>query len=691
MLAFLRVMDAVIGNVRVARKLALALSIPVLGVIALSVVAVWQQYGISREARDLEAVTGLSITMTDLVHELQKERGSSSIYLSGDRLEPDRRRVETIRAGSDTALGALMPQFATVQLHDRRLREAMDGARTALARLRDLRAGVDGQNLSAMETVKGYTGLIRVILDAAAQAPTVSTHPDQILAANAMFALSEAKERLGQQRAVGGGAFRKDRFPNDAHERFVELTGEHKALLTGIRTKLTADQSAFLDATLSGKAVEEVERMRRIGTASAYGAGNQGVDAGYWFDTITVVIDKLKTVESRLAADLMRLARHEADNATGRLIGVTGGVSALVAVMLLAAVLVVRSITGPIRRLNGAMTRMQNGDRDFPIDEAGRRDELGMMARSLDAFRQSLARADQSTAEQRRIQEERLRHAERVERLVTEFDTRVDSVSSRLADAASGLRGNAGRMNGIALDTREHIVAVAQASEQASANVQAVATASEQLTASISEIGRQMSGSTTMAERAVTDVRKASGIIANLNTAARQVGEIVGLIHSIAAQTNLLALNATIEAARAGEAGKGFAVVAGEVKALATQTARATDEITAKVVEIQHATGETVEAIKDIGDVVGRIEENIAAVAAAVEQQNAATAEIGRNAQQAATGTGAVSHSAAAVGSQAAEAGAMATDVLGMADDLKRHADGLRQDVTAFIGHIRAA
>jgi len=684
-------MEGLLGNIRVARKLALALSIPLIGVILLSSFAIWQQGAISRDAQNLESVARLSIAMTDLVHELQKERGSSSIFLGGAKTDQDRARMDAIRTGSDAKLESLRPQFASVSIDNPRLRAAMDGAKAALPRLTELRTAVNAQSLTSLEVVRGYTGLIRSLLDAAALAPIIASHPDQILTANALFAVSEAKERLGQQRAVGGGAFRKDRFPADAHERFVELTAANTGLLSGLKTKLTPEQTRFFDDTVTGKAVEEVERMRKIGTASAYGAGNQGVDAGVWFDTITVNIDLLKTVENRLAGDLLRLARQDADDAASRLAAVGAGLALLVAVMLTVALLVARNITAPIHRLSAAMARMQAGERDFAIDGAQRRDELGIMAASLDSFRLSLAEGDRLAAEQARVNAERLRHAERVEALVTRFDTSIDSVTAQLATAAGGMRGNADRMNRIAQDTEQHVLSVAQASEHASSNVQAVAAASEELTASISEIGRQMTGSTAMAEQAVADVRKASGIIAHLNDAARQVGEIVGLIQSIAGQTNLLALNATIEAARAGEAGKGFAVVASEVKALANQTAKATEEITGKVAEIQTATNDTVAAITDIGQVVGRIEENISAVAAAVEEQNAATAEIGRNAQQAAQGTDAVSHSSSAVGAQAIQTGDMAREVLTMADGLKRHADGLRQDVTRFIADIRGA
>ncbi len=690
MVALLKIADGLLGNMRFSRKMVLALSVPMGGVVVLSSLLVWEQVDTSRRAADLASVTRLSVGMTSVVHELQKERGASSIFISGKR-DDDRRRMETVRSAADAKLSDLTRQFAEARIRDPHVADAMASARDALSQLSRLRSGVDGTAQSSMEVVASYSALIRKLLDASGQARNLSADSDQLRAADAMVSLSEAKERLGQQRAVGGGAFRKDRFPADTHERFIELSGEYKALMGGLMGKLTPEQARYHDQTVAGPAIAEVERMRRIGVASAYGAGNQGVDAGKWFDTITANIDMLRSVEIRVADDLIALANRDAQDAMNRLTGMVVGLTVLLAMMTVIAVLVARNITRPIARLNADMARMQAGERELAIHGAERADELGAMARSLDHFRLGLAEADRLAAEQRRHQEDRLREAERLERLVAEFDRHIEAVAEQLAGAASGLRGNAEQMSSIASQTENHVLSVARASEGASENVQAVAAATEELTASISEIGRQMTGSTEMAERAVTDVRRTAGIIADLSGAAQQVGDIVRMITDIASQTNLLALNATIEAARAGEAGKGFAVVAQEVKQLASQTAKATEDITAKVAEIQLATDHTVRAIGGIGTIVTHIEENISAVAAAVEEQNAATAEIGRNVRQAADGTDQVSHNASLVGTEAGRAGAMAKEVLWMADALKQNADGLRSDVADFIGKIRAA
>jgi len=690
MVSILKIADRLLGDMRFTRKMALALSVPMAGVAVLSSLLVWEQVESTRRASDLASVTRLSVGMTSLVHELQKERGSSSIFLGG-KLAEDRKRLDNVRTAADARLADLTRDIAGARIRDPQVATAIGGARDALSQLSGLRSGVDGMAQSSMEVVASYTVMIRRLLDAAGQARSLSDGSDQLRAADALVSLSEAKERLGQQRAVGGGAFRKDRFPTDAHERFIELSGEYKALMGGLKNALTAEQALYFERTVAGPAIAEVERMRRIGIASAYGAEGGRVDAGTWFDTITIAIDMLRSVETRVADDLIGLAALDARESMNRLISMAAGLAMLLVTMTLIAVLVARNITRPIARLNGDMARLEAGERELTIHGAERADELGAMARSLDQFRLSLAEADRLAAEQRHHQEERLREAERLEQLVSAFDRHIETVAEQLAGAAAGLRGNAEQMSHIASDTELHVLSVARASEGASDNVQAVAAAAEELTASIAEIGRQMAGSTKMAERAVGDVRRTAAVIADLSGAAQQVGEIVRMITDIASQTNLLALNATIEAARAGEAGKGFAVVAQEVKQLASQTAKATEDITAKVAEIQSATGHTVSAIDDIGSIVTHIEENISAVAAAVEEQNAATAEIGRNVRQAADGTGQVSHNAALVGTQASRAGAMAKDVLSMADDLKRNADGLRSDVADFIGKIRAA
>ncbi|MGD9538871.1 MAG: methyl-accepting chemotaxis protein [Alphaproteobacteria bacterium] len=268
---------------------------------------------------------------------------------------------------------------------------------------------------------------------------------------------------------------------------------------------------------------------------------------------------------------------------------------------------------------------------------------------------------------------------------------RVASVVDAVAGASTELRTTAESMAATAEETSRQASAVAAASEQASTNVQTVASAGEELSSSIGEIGRQVEQSTKTAARAVEEARRTNDQVESLATAAQQIGEVVRLISDIAEQTNLLALNATIEAARAGEAGKGFAVVAAEVKSLANQTAKATEEISAKIGEMQSATGGSVEAIKAIAETIGQISEISTTIAAAVEEQSAATQEISRNVQQAAQGTHEVNTNITSVTDGAGQTGAAAGQVLSAAGQLSKEAETLRAEIDAFLGRSAKA
>ena len=275
--------------------------------------------------------------------------------------------------------------------------------------------------------------------------------------------------------------------------------------------------------------------------------------------------------------------------------------------------------------------------------------------------------------------------------LADSLEGSVRAIVGNTVAASDDMKGHAQRMSQIAAATNSQSLEVASAAQQASSNVQTVASASEELTASIGEISRNVAQSSQIARSAVEEADRTNATVSGLVDAAQKIGDVISLITNIASQTNLLALNATIEAARAGEAGKGFAVVAQEVKNLANQTARATEDISVQIAGMQDAARSSADAIKGIGTTIGRINEIVSTVAAAVDQQTAATREIARNAQQAAGGTQTVSHTIDSVAGAASEAGSIAEGVLGAADGLHHQADRLRESVDDFLRRIRSA
>jgi methyl-accepting chemotaxis protein len=286
---------------------------------------------------------------------------------------------------------------------------------------------------------------------------------------------------------------------------------------------------------------------------------------------------------------------------------------------------------------------------------------------------------------------DRMQRQKALEGAVSDFDVAVNGVISQLASAASQMQSSAVSMTTNAEQTTSKTAAVSTAAEEASTNVQTVATASEELASSITEIGRQAALSTRIANQAVEEAHRTDEKVQGLAAAAQKIGDVVTLINDIAAQTNLLALNATIEAARAGEAGKGFAVVASEVKGLANQTAKATDEIADQIKTMQTATEESVSAIGAIKKTINEMNQIATAIAAAVEEQAAATDEISRNVQEAARGTQDVSSNIVVVAQAASETGVAATQISGSAALLSKEAETLRREVDQFLVRARSA
>ncbi|WP_169732786.1 methyl-accepting chemotaxis protein [Azospirillum halopraeferens] len=350
-----------------------------------------------------------------------------------------------------------------------------------------------------------------------------------------------------------------------------------------------------------------------------------------------------------------------------------------------------RIVIGPVVALTAAMGRLAGGEKDVTIPGTGRRDEMGAMATAVEVFRRNAVEVDRLQAEQAaqkaRAEEERRRQ---MLSLADGFQTTVGGVIADVSGETALLEQQSRVMADAAGDTDRLAASVATATEEASSHVQTVAAASEELSNSITEIGRQVSDSSRVTADAVMLARQANDKVEGLAAAIQRIGSVVDLINSIAGQTNLLALNATIEAARAGDAGKGFAVVASEVKQLANQTARATDEISGQVASIQAATGEAVQEIRDVGRVIERMNQIATAIASAVEEQGAATQEIARSVQQAASSTRLVSSSIQGVSKAADVGGQAARELLDRARRLAHQADTLTGEVDGFLRSVRA-
>jgi methyl-accepting chemotaxis protein len=508
----------------------------------------------------------------------------------------------------------------------------------------------------------------------------------------AYVAFMQGKELAGQERATGAAGISSGKFDLPGYRRILGLAAAQEVSFATFQATAKPAQRELFTQTLSGPITAELVRKRDIVATGGLSGEMGGLDGKSWYDATTARIDFLKTIEDRLAVDLVALTNGIHAEATRALTWLVTIVLIALVVSFGGVLVMTQSITRPLGQLCMAMKDLAGGNTAIEIPGCDRGDEIGGMAGAVQVFKDNMIEAERLRAEQaeteRRMVEQRKAD---MRRLADEFQEAVGHIVETVSSASTELEAAAGTLTATAETTQRLSTTVAAASEEASANVQSVASATEELTSSVSEIGRQVMESSSIAKEAVTQAQKTDGRINELSHAANRIGDVVKLITAIAEQTNLLALNATIEAARAGDAGRGFAVVAQEVKALAAQTAKATDEISAQIAGMQAATADSVAAIKEIGTTIGRISEIATTIASAVEEQGAATQEISRNVQQAAAGTGEVATHITDVSRGAGETGSASSQVLASAQSLSKESNNLKREVDNFLSTVRAA
>ncbi|HEY0331706.1 MAG TPA: methyl-accepting chemotaxis protein [Rhodopseudomonas sp.] len=425
-----------------------------------------------------------------------------------------------------------------------------------------------------------------------------------------------------------------------------------------------------------------------IETAQTVAKEQSAISAGFAaIEPVIVAVEQAVKQSSERAQSAELKARQETKGL------MQAGIAGIVVVVGLMGFLIGRSVSRPLSAMTRAMLELANGNFAVVLPGLGRKDEIGEIAQAVETFKVKAEQKARDEAEAKAHQDRLMAELRKQDmyKLADDFEAAVGEIVHTVSSASTELEASASTLTATAVRSQELATLVAAASEEASTNVQSVASATEQMSSSVNEISRQVQNSSRIAAEAVNQARSTNEQVGDLSQAASRIGDVVELINTIAGQTNLLALNATIEAARAGEAGRGFAVVASEVKALAEQTAKATGEIGQQITGIQAATQESVGAIKEIGDTIGKMSEIASTIAAAVEQQGAATQEISRNVQQAAQGTHEVSSNITDVQRGASETGSASSQVLAAAQSLSRDSNRLKHEVSRFLQTVRSA
>ena len=407
------------------------------------------------------------------------------------------------------------------------------------------------------------------------------------------------------------------------------------------------------------------------------------------FDELTISLNKNVEVNDK-AAQAGAVASRAAYAEARFVLLVSIGVQIVLG--LSAITFIVIGITRPLNRVTTAMGQIASGALDTEVPNRETKNEIGDIARTLEVFRDGLAEAEDLRVEQKRKEEEMAQKlvAERTS-IANSFQSRMGALAERFTGSSGEVADAARNLSATAEETSRQAQSVTLAAEGASDNVQTVAASAEELSASIREMSDQVSNSAVIARSAAEEAERTNDNIRQLSEAAQSIGQVLNLIKEIAEQTNLLALNATIEAARAGDAGRGFAVVASEVKELAAQTAKATDEISMKIGEIQHATSATVTSIQSIVTTINNVRDLTAIIAGAVEEQRAATSEIAANTHRAAQGATQVTNNMSGVGQAAGMTGSAATQLMSLSSALSEQSQDLQREVTSFVSTLRAA
>jgi methyl-accepting chemotaxis protein len=666
----------------------------------------WESWERLQAANRMSAIADASASLFKAMHNLRTDRSTTQRLLNSDSMDADIEKY--LRSLRDAEMPAMANGLALLEpmqfaQHDT-LVPAFDRALKTITTLQKEFWEAMGQPKASRRPAlsKEYVDITNVLLETldklsavlAADVNHKDATIDQLLSIKQTAWL--LRNTAGEASLIISQGLAAGKIAPDVQQKYLKFVGGIDAawgalqltvsgmqLPAALSTAMAANKTAYFEP-------QYLELRERLLKALTEG-GKPELTANQWSP---ITVGRLSA-----AVGVAEAALDAAKDRAGELHGSALRSLSIHLLLLTAAALfavgaltfVTRRVIKPLQNIRDAMLKVAGGDLTVDTGYSDRKDEIGALSGALETFKQQAQDKLKIEAQERERNAGAAARQRAIENHVAEFEGSVRQTLQQLGEASGEMRKTSAGLSTVSRQTNSRVEVAQKASGEASMSVESVASAAEELSASINDISQQAAHAAGIASRAVDQARETDGTVQGLAKSAGRIGEVVGLINTIAAQTNLLALNATIEAARAGEAGRGFAVVASEVKSLASQTAKATEEISEQIADIQKVTGEAIDAIKGIGSIISEVNEVATAIAAAVQEQGAATQEITRSTQYAAQGTKNVSENIAGVKSDADAAASAAENVKDASQTLETQSQSLGHQVSDFLGKIRAA
>lgn len=683
-----------LSNLKIRTKILMVLVLPVFGLAALSFYLSYKENAVRTESNYLFTLVTTTPEIGALVHELQKERALSVLFINASEKGDLKTKLDSQRENVKKTLSIWEDHVDnfTSFANNVMLTEKISTAENKIKNLDKTRTDIDSAVLTAGEAAGYYASTIESYLQIISDVASLSSNANTTKSLATYNSFLLAKERAGLERATGANGFSKKQFDNTLYQKFVSLIAQQDIFLANFKAFAKNDTIKFYDETLKNPAVDDVARMRKVAFDAGSNTALDGAITGpYWVEKTTEKINLMKKVEDYISKTLVTDISDLQSAANQRFTMTISFSLGLLALTAFISMALVKSITRPLHNATQNLNELANNNLSVEIKGNDREDEIGDISRAMIVFKDNAFQRQKMAQQQEEENHTKIVRAEKINQMISAFDKSISTLLESLASAGTEMEATSQSMLSISEETNRQSTASSELASQASANIENVASATEELTASIHEISQQMSRSSESSMSAASSVEQAQETIERLAVAGGKISHAIGIITAIAEQTNLLALNATIEAARAGEAGKGFAVVANEVKSLASQTQNATDEISKMVQNVQLETNNAVTAVTAVGTIIDSLNKITITVAGAVEEQTSATQEISRNVQQAATGTNDLGSSISTVKNAANESGIAADDVLQVSKRLSSQAHDMKNTIERFLSDIRAA